>query len=415
MTADYRKFGRTLIAWADSPGTDAFGRARVSEPLTLFDSKQIFDNAPLFWDDQEVSGSGTSSTWSKDTASTTMAVAATTAGKRIRQTFMRFNYQPGKSQLIFMTVTLGLTGGGSGITRAAGIFDDENGIFFEDNEGQIEIVKRSSTTGSVVDTRIAQKNWNIDKFNGSGKSKINLNPLASQILVFDFEWLGVGRIRAGFVVRGQIHYVHEFYHANVDSGVYMSTPNLPLRYEIENNGSGEAASLETICSTVVSEGGQNEIGSLNYHSNAQNPINANTVGDIYMLVGIRLKPTHIGSSIKFLEVSTISSTADNYEWMLIFNPTVSGSPVWTDKTNSAIQTTVGDSGNPSTTTITGGQVVAGGYIKSSGGTGSAQLDVDSAIRLGAAIDGTVDEAFLCVMPLGSNLDISGGITWRELS
>ena len=74
---------------------DAFGRSRVSEPYTVFDSKQLGSNQSLFWDDQETSGSGTSSDYSEDTSSTTLTVSATTAGTRVRQTFQRFNYQPG--------------------------------------------------------------------------------------------------------------------------------------------------------------------------------------------------------------------------------------------------------------------------------------------------------------------------------
>lgn len=415
MTDDLRKFGKTLIAFADTPSVDAFARQRVSEPLTLFDSKQIFDNAPLFWDDQEVSGSGTSSNWSKDTASTVLAVGNATAGKRVRQTFMRFNYQPGKSQLIFMTGTLGLEGGGAGVTRSAGLFDDENGIFFRDNKGTIEAVIRSSTSGSPSDDAIPQSQWNIDTLDGEGRSKIELNPLASQILVFDFEWLGVGRVRCGFVIGGKIIYVHEFNHSNIEAGVFMSTPNLPLRFEIENDGTGAASSLETICSTVVSEGGQNEIGALSYHSNGSTPIQANNVGTIYALIGMRLKSDHIGASVRIFHISVLSSTTDSFEWLLIFNPTVanSGSLVWTDKTNSSVQTTVGQGSNPSTTTITGGHVVAGGYVKST--TGSIEINVESAIRLGAKIDGTPDQLFLCVRPLGANADVSGSITYRELS
>ena len=50
---------RNVILDTNNPTGDAFGRLRVSEPTTLFDSKQIFDAQPLLWDDQETSGSGT--------------------------------------------------------------------------------------------------------------------------------------------------------------------------------------------------------------------------------------------------------------------------------------------------------------------------------------------------------------------
>jgi hypothetical protein len=110
-------------------GKDAFGRLRISNPEMIFNSKQIFDNQPLYWDDIQESGSGTSSVHSVNTASSTLSVSATTAGKRTRQTFMRFNYQPSKSQLIFITGILKASGGGTGIITRMGYFDDDNGLF----------------------------------------------------------------------------------------------------------------------------------------------------------------------------------------------------------------------------------------------------------------------------------------------
>src|SRR3990167_311155 len=91
---------------------DAFSRLRTSHPLSVFDSKQVFDNLPLIWDDQETSGSGTSSAHSANTASSPLSVSASTAGTRVRQTFRRFNYQPGKAQLVLMTGTLGADAAG---------------------------------------------------------------------------------------------------------------------------------------------------------------------------------------------------------------------------------------------------------------------------------------------------------------
>jgi hypothetical protein len=233
----------TGIKATDSPSIDAFGRWRVSNPETIFDSKQLHDNAPLIYDDQEVSGGSTTSSHSTATASTTIGVGATTAGKRVRQSFMRFNYQPGKSQLIFCTGVLDKSGGGTGITRGFGYYDDNNGLFLQDKEGVIQFVKRSSTSGSPVDTEVNQSSWNIDTMDGTGASGITLDFSKAQILVIDFEWLGVGRVRMGFVVDGIVYYCHQFNHANSVSTVYMSTPNLPVRYEIDNDGTGAASTL----------------------------------------------------------------------------------------------------------------------------------------------------------------------------
>ncbi|NIR25855.1 MAG: hypothetical protein GWN77_02605, partial [Gammaproteobacteria bacterium] len=157
---------------------DAFGRLRVSDPETIFDSKQVYDNQPLLWDDQEESGSGTGSSHSTATASTTISVGAATAGVRGRQTFMRFNYQPGKSQLAFITFVLDKSGGGSGISRKVGLFDANTGLWFGDSGGTYLVGIRDG--GS--DTTTTQAFWNIDQMTGSGPSGVTLDFSKNQIL-----------------------------------------------------------------------------------------------------------------------------------------------------------------------------------------------------------------------------------------
>lgn len=396
------------ITFAASSAIDAFGRLRVSNPETIFDSKQLFDNLPLLWDDSQVSGSGTTSVWTKATASSVMAVSASTAGRRIRQTFRRFNYQPAKSQLFFMTGTLGEVGGGAGITRSMGLYDDDNGIFMQDNEGVVTAVCRSSTTGSVIDNSVVQSAWNMDKLDGSGESGLTLDGSKSQILFCDFEWLGVGSVRIGFVINNMLIYVHEFQHANLVAGVYMSTPNLPFRYEIENDGSGAASELEHICSSIISEGGVQDIGVLRYASTDGTHVDANTANTIYAVVGIRLKTTHIGATIKNIRKTMLSETADDFEWLLIWNPTVNGTFTYNDETDSALQVARGATIN----TVTGGYKIDGGFSSS---TTSSSDEISNALILGSAIDGTRDEMVLCVRPLSGNADIQGSLTSREVS
>lgn len=403
----------TNIKAQDSASIDAFGRWRTSNPQTLFDSKQIFDKQPLFWDDQETSGSGTTSTYNTNQASTTIAVAGTTAGTRVRQTFQRFNYQPGKSQQIFMTAVVA-DAIVSGITRRVGQFDDNNGLFFElDGSGDIYAVRRTNTSGSPVDNKVVSSSWNIDPFDGSGPSGVTLDATKAQIIIIDYEWLGVGRVRMGFVIDGVIYYGHEFLNANNLSLVYMSSPNLPLRFEISNNGTGAAADMTCICASVLSEGGQQETGAIFSDSLENSFVNANSVGTYYALLGIRLKSGYIGINVSLVTQSILAATNDNLLWQLRFNPSVAGTFTYNDVTNSAVQIAKGDtSGNPSTTTVTLGQVVASGYAL---GNSAETNPITTARKLGAAIDGTQDELVLCVNPLASNLDVYGSLTWREQS
>lgn len=401
----------------DNATGDAFGRLRVSDPATVFDSKLLFDNHPLFWDDQEVSGSGTGSSYAADTSSVTLSVSANTAGNRVRQTFRRFNYQPGKSQFIFITGTLGETGGGTGITRLAGYGDDENGVFFVDKEGVVNVRKRSNATGTPVDTDVAQSDWNIDPLNGTGPSGITLDSTKSQILVFDLEWLGVGRVRCGFVIDGVIYYVHEFLHSNKTAGVYLTTPNLPIRFEIDNDGTGAASNLECICSQVMSEGGQEPLGVTRWVSSAGTALDMTTENQLYAILGIRLKSTHLGAEIDIQNVEVqLQSASDAAEWVLLFDPTIAGSPSWSAITNSALERFTGATAN----TVSNGYEVTGGYVATgtaANGSGSGGAIVSANVKLGAAIDNTVQTIVLAARPIdgsATNVLIEGGITVREI-
>ena len=402
------------MATADGPELDAFGRLRVSNPLTIFDSKQIFDNAPLFWDESLETGSGITSAHSVDEAASTFTSTLNTAGKFTRQTFMRFNYQPGKSQLILMTGILDNSGGGTGVERRIGYFDDDNGLFFEDDNSVVGVVRRTNVTGTPVDTRVAQSSWNLDVMDGTGPSGVTVDWTKTQIFLIDFEWLGVGRVRLGLNINGMIFYVHQFLNANVLDKVFMSTPNLPLRYQMETTGSSPASTMVPICSTVISEGDKQEIGSIRYFTTAETEINADTIGVLYVICGIRLKTTHLAASIKLVNITLINTVEDDFEWVMVLNPTIATPITFANETNSAVQTGPGNAGAPSTSTATGGTLLTGGLVKAAKGAGSVDAIVPNAILLGAAIDGTRDEIYLCARPFTANANIHGSLSWREI-
>lgn len=386
---------------------DAFGRFRVANPQTLFDSKQLHDADPLRWDDQEVSGTGTSSAFTADNALTTMSVTASTAGKRVRQSKMRFNYQPGKSQLIVLTAVMGAQA--SGITQQLGYFDDSNGVFFSCEDGVLYCVVRTFTSGAAVDTKIPQSQWNGDRVDGKSRSgSFDLDLSKANIFFIDVEWLAVGRVRFGVFVAGQPVVVHSINHENTLDTVYMTTPNLPVRYSLENDGAGDASSLRHICSTVISEGGAQDIGVLRYKSTEGTHVDANVIGTVYAVVGLRLKSTHLDCIAKVTANSMLIKTNDDFEWKLIINPTVAGTFTYSDETNSCVQTAAGATAN----TVTGGTDVDGGWIASNSSTSNT---LRSALYIGSLIDGTPDEIVLCARPLTSNADIEGSLQWREYS
>jgi hypothetical protein len=365
----------------------------------------VGDNKPLQWDEAEVSGSGTNTVYTLNQSAVTMNVTANTAGKRVRQTFRRFNYQPAKSQLVLMTFVMGNTG--NDVTKRVGYFDDNNGLFLQSKDGVTSVVERSITTNSVVDQTINQADWNIDKLDGSGPSGLTLDLTKAQIIQIDFEWLGVGRVRWGFVIHGAIIYVHAENHANVLTTVYMRSPNLPLRYEIENGGSGEASELTCICSSVSTEGGRDQLGIPRAVSTGVTRSLAGTV-NTYAMLSIRLKSGREDSVIRLSDFQAFCATADTILVSFIQNATIAGTlPAFTSLDNSPIEYA----------TYNGDHIVSGGttlYEYFGYGRTERTIPVADVPGMGTAIDGTRSIITICAKPISTNPSVAGSMGWREL-
>ncbi len=246
-----------LTSQANTFDIDAFGRKRVSDPTTLLDNSFEYDLQPLFWD-TSLSG-GADITHDSDKHAASMTVSGSTAGTAILQTFAYHPYQKGKSQRTVATFVLGARA--TGITRRIGYFDASDGIFLEQTNAGLFMVLRSSTSGAVVNTRVAKADWSQNNFDGNGDNidganPIDLDEIRRQILDMDIEWLGAGRVRYGFNIDGMTIYAHYINNANAGTPApYMRTGTLPIRYEIVNDGTGAASELVAMCSVVFSEGG----------------------------------------------------------------------------------------------------------------------------------------------------------------
>jgi len=179
------------------PAHDAFGRLRISDPLTIFDSQFTYNKQPFLWN--EIIVGSANSTHLSNESSISMNVSTGATDSIIRQTKEYFHYQPGKSLLTMMTFCFGTSHINN--SQKLGYFDVNNGIYLEYTNSVLYICKRSYVTGVVSDNRIAQTNWNIDNLTGTGGknniSNIDLDPTKSQIFLIDLEWLGVGRVRVG--------------------------------------------------------------------------------------------------------------------------------------------------------------------------------------------------------------------------
>jgi hypothetical protein len=215
------------------------------------------------------------------------------------------------------------------LTQRVGYYSAYNGVYLEQNGTDVRFVIRTYTSGVVVNTRyVTQANWNVDKFDGTGPSGITLDLTKTQILWFDFEWLGVGSVRCGFIDNGVFYTAHNFNNANVLTLVYMQTAILPLRYEIISSGSlsPTPAILQQICSTVISEGGYEQTS----QQYIARPTSNVTVGTSFTpIVSIRVNSGFYGAIVIPESMTFLPIGSGNYEVVLIKNATLGGGTSWT--------------------------------------------------------------------------------------
>jgi hypothetical protein len=341
---------------------DAFGRQRVSQPYTLFDSQNRYAADNQF--STSTSGTG-SSTFNTNQSSVSLAVTAGGVGSAVRQTFRNMLYQPGKGLLVLATFLMD-NGTSANLNQKVGYFNTQNGVFFQRTSGTNSFVLRTNTSGTPSDARAAaQSTWNGDKLDGTGASGLTLDLSHPQILWMDFEWLGVGSVRCGFIINGQYIVCHTFDTANTyGTTVYMTTAILPVRYEITTTTAAVAASMTQICSSVISEGGF-EATSIEHVARRTSIFNnIDTAANFYPIVSIRLASTALGAVVLPNRIQFQPTTLQNYELALLKNPTLTGASWVAVDSDANVQYDVS-----ATAIATAGTIVQSAYIANSGGGG----------------------------------------------
>lgn len=410
------------ISVTTDPGTgtksaalDAFGRLRVSNPFTLFDSSHRYKDNNLW--NTSVASSG-AAVFNANQGLVDLNVTATSGSKVYRETTKVFSYQSGKSLLVMTTFVFNTAK--ANLQQRAGYYGASNGMYLElggVGGNVLSFVERSSVSGSLAETKVAQSAWNYDKMDGTGPSGMTLDITKAQILWMDFEWLGVGTVRLGFVIDGKFILCHQFHHANLITATYITTASLPLRYEIENTGTTASNStLKQICSTVISEGGYQLSGlqqAVNIPITA--PRTTSVAGTYYPILSLRLKssPNFLDAVIILTALSVLGTgNGVNYNWKVIASGTTTGGTWVSAGANSAVEY------NITGTSFTGGRTLASGYLNSSN-QGSQSIDIlkEALFKFQLERDTFTSTAFELTLAVTSDGggSVFASLDWEEIS
>jgi len=388
------------IKYSDSPNLDAFGRLRTAAVTNLLDIKHVYDKNPL--QVSEVTAGTATSVFSQQYARVRMSTSANN-DLVIRKSKTHPIYQPGKSQLIeasFSNFQIE-----TNIIKRVGCFQSTTGSpynsvfdgFFLESNGVTSAVTFNIYLSGSCTYSANSTTWASTQFNPN-----NLDWSKSNLMTVDYQWLDVERLRFGMVLSGQTFYFLDFTAANNIPTVYMSSPNQPIRYEIRQVGVG-SGNFDMICSQSSTEGALNGL-----YSTVSIPHTATTTmatsGTKYPYIGYRLKEGYISVTSQFNSISILNTSNDNYLMTMEFNPTLSSTPTWTDIPNSAFQYSLGN-GTPT--------ITSSGHLMTSliGEAGTSALTTtkidDNQIRPGQNVNGTRDEMWICITPLGANATFLG--------
>jgi hypothetical protein len=392
---------------------DAFGRLRVSNPLTLFDSSHRYRDNGLW---ATSTASGGAAVFSANEGLVNLNVNTTSGSQVLRETFKVMSYQPGKSLLVMNTFVMAPAQ--TNLRQRVGYFGTNNGLYLQLNNSTLSFVERSLVTGVVTESVVNQASWNADPLDGNGPSGITLDITKAQILFMDIEWLGEGTVRLGFVIDGNFIVCHRFNHANLITSTYITTASLPLRYEITNTGvTASPSTLKQVCSTAISEGGyelrgaQQAIG-----TPILTPRTFAVAGTFYPIVGIRLKATTLDAVVILTAVSLLGlGNGKNYAWRVLNGTAITGG-AWTPASaDSSVEY------NLTGTSTTGGRVLAQGYINSSN-QGSPSMDILKEALFAAQLERNTFTGVAFEIVIEMAIDATGGtlgayasVDWEEIS
>ena len=402
------------VTLAPTPQVDAFGRLRVSQPQTLFDSQQRFGLDRSFVSN---TASGGTVSFVPTQSSANLTVVNTVGAYAARESRYVFKYQPGKSQLSLMTFVMASPS--TNLRQQVGYFGADNGYFLQLSD-QLYICERSNVSGTVSHSNVAQSSWNGDTLLGTGASGYTLDITKSQIFFIDMEWLGVGSVRTGFVLNGQFIVAHTFHHANLLSRAYITTASLPVRYETRTlTGSAPATSnLTQICCTVASEAGYTE--PLTLFSNLAT-FTTLTIGSSAWvpLISMQLSSTRLEAIAVVKQVDFVLTTADTLYWALWSNVAASsltGASFTTPPNNGSVQI---DKSATALNVTNCWQVANGLVTNSAGGASSSNpITLESYFsQIGRDSFSKTSEIFTLAVIRGTGSSTASGyalLSWQEL-
>lgn len=236
------KFGNMEISSIDRSRRNAmnsiFGEQLIGNRLPQFNSMFIY---PLdSWRLETIVENG--GTVGQSNGMLSISTGTNIAGRALASSKRGLRYEPGHEAYALITAlfTLGLT---DGVKQHIGLFDDVNGYSFGMNNEVFSIFHRRDNSELSV---IPQSEFNMDKLDGTGKSRFILDPSKGNIYKISFGYLGFASITFEILAGSEIGWIpfHIIDYANKFTEPHVTLPYLKIRGEVINSGSTSDAIMK---------------------------------------------------------------------------------------------------------------------------------------------------------------------------
>lgn len=251
---DVDKFGSANMRFAEGqPQLDAWGKLRVSGATMMGNyvfggEAKVTDNfAPV-----EIDGGSVTYDTNRKSVKVGFDLASVTGFTFAGNTSNTYHpYIPGSSHLWQGTFLLNSPTSGDGTNGAIrrwGLFDADNGFFFQlGKDGYTKgtasttdegfcVVIRTKTSGAKVETIIQSSDFNGDKLDGTGRSQQTFDLEKNNQYWIDIQWHGAGRVRFGTYINGERIIMHTYYAGNLETVAMTQTASLPSCTAIKTAG-----------------------------------------------------------------------------------------------------------------------------------------------------------------------------------
>ena len=386
---------------------DSWGRTQTSTVSIMGSFNFIYQDqgARAFYDNTVGGG-----TITPTTSTSTLTITTDTASGSLatRSTHQYYPYVPGEGNEWRAYMQVGGTGA-TNVVKRFGVFDDDNGMFFEQNGTDWNVVIRSSVGGTVSNRKVL-----IDDFNGSpvdvAGSPFVLDP--SNFNLYWIDYAGVAKVRFGvFTPYGERVTIHTFQDLNKFSLPVIKTSTLPIRFELRNDGITSSANEMKVASTSISR--QSPIQ--DYFGKTYSTLSPRTAisGSTTPVFAVRPKLTQGGFT------NRITFQPQDLEWTVEGDPCIVEIYIGGVLTGATfldnVDTTSAAQIDTTSTSIIGGGVFEKLFIN--GGQHVRELATDLSLSIGLGGDGiTPTELAITartVNPAG-NATVSMILRWKEL-